>query len=261
MASRNGDNKSDSDSASGPLASPSRRRRFVGVIAGVLLILVVAAGGLWWFLRDDAPARVNLQRAAQSVTTVDGQDQATLDGTWNVNTTLGSFDFESATGTFAGFRVHENLSGIGSTTAVGRTGSVSGSMAITDNTVSKASFTVDLTTITTDRSQRDRRVQEALDTSRFPQATFALTSPISLPANAAAGDDIAVDAKGDLTIHGTTKPVTIALQAKLSGDTIVVVGSVDLVFSDFGVEAPSAPAVLSVDDHGTMELQLLLDKR
>ena len=177
-----------------------------------------------------------------------------------MDTSTGSFDFDRATGTFAGFRVAEQLSNIGAATAVGRTGSVAGSMTIVGSEVTAASFRVDLTSITTDREQRDRRVQQALETDRFPTATFTLTSPITLPADAGSGADVEVQAKGRLTIHGVSRAVTVPLKAKLAGQTVVVVGSIDLRFSDFGVTVPSAPVVLSVDDHGTMELQLLLTK-
>lgn len=238
-----------------------RRRRRVTIVAIVCGLAAVAAAGLWWFLEGDAPAKVDLGIASRSVTTVLGEKSATLPGIWTVDTTAGSFDFSSATGTFAGFRVHEDLSGIGSTTAVGRTGAVSGSMTIAGHSVTAAKFTVDLTTIRTDRAQRNGRVQQALETDRYPDAVFELTEPIQLPADAKSGREITVEAKGNLTIHATTRPVVIPLQAKLVGNTIVVVGSLDLTFSDFGVQAPRAPVVLSVDDHGTMELQLLLVKR
>jgi len=46
--------------------------------------------------------------------------------TWAVDTTVGEFSYEDSTGTFVGFRVDEELSGLGSTTAVGRTPDVSG---------------------------------------------------------------------------------------------------------------------------------------
>ncbi len=236
------------------------KRRTVLVGAAVVLLAAIA-GGLWWYLHDTSPAEVDLNTAASGVTTVPNSKVTSLDGTWTVDTSSGSFDFSSATGTFAGFRVAEKLSQIGSTTAVGRTGSVSGTLSIAGSSVTDASFTVDLTTITTDRDRRNSQVQRALDTGQFPKATFTLTEPITLPADAIDGAEVSVDAVGDLTIHGKTQEVTIPLKAKLKGSTMVVVGSVDLTFSDFGVSVPKAPIVLSVDDHGTMELQLLLTRR
>ena len=57
-----------------------------------------------------------------------------------------------------------------------------------------------------------------------------------------------------------TQPVEFDLQAQLVDDTIVVVGALDIVFSDFGVTVPSAPIVLAADDFGLIELQLFLTR-
>ena len=62
------------------------------------------------------------------------------------------------------------------------------------------------------------------------------------------------------TIHGVTLPVTFPLQAQRVGDTIVVVGQLDVVFADYGVELPTAPIVLSLADNGIVELQLFFTR-
>src|SRR5690606_6530221 len=100
--------------------------------------------------KDDAPDEVSLDAAVESVTTTtagDGDDTDAaegVEGDWTVDGTTGEFDFESATGTFAGFRIKEELVGIGSTTAVGRTGGVTGTMTIEGTAVTAARFEVDL---------------------------------------------------------------------------------------------------------------------
>ncbi len=190
--------------------------------------------------------------AAESATTQG------VDGNWTVDTETGEFDYESATGTFAGFRIQEELASIGSATAVGRTGDVTGTITIEGDTLVAAEFSVDLSTITTNESRRDDRVQSALETGQFPTATFTLTEPVSLGAAATTGEAVSVSAVGDLTIHGVTNQVTFALDAQLVGDTIVVVGSTDILFSDYGVQVPDSQVVLSVEDHGVVEMQLLL---
>ena len=53
---------------------------------------------------------------------------------------------------------------------------------------SAATFEVDLTKITTNQSQRDSRVQSALETAEFPTATFTLGAPVPLGADAASGE-------------------------------------------------------------------------
>lgn len=239
-----------------------------GIIAAIVVVVLVGVGA-FLFLRDDSPDEVSLEAATESLsgssTTEGSEDTAAapdgdVSGTWTVDTETGDFDFESASGTFAGIRIQEELASIGSTTAVGRTGDVDGTVEIDGTTVTSAEIEVDMTTITTNESRRDDKVQEALETGEFPTATFSLTEPIDLGAQAADGEPVSVTATGELTIHGVTQPVDIPLEARLVDGTIVIVGSVEIAFSDYDVEVPSAPVVLSVEDVGTMELQLLLTR-
>jgi polyisoprenoid-binding protein YceI len=248
----------------------TRLKILIGVVTAIVL---VAAGGIWWFLRDDAPAEVSLAAAVESVaggdTTASGSDAADggstgtaggIEGSWVVDTETGEFDYESATGTFAGFRIEEELASIGSTTAVGRTGDVTGSITIEGTTLTAARFEVDMTTITTNESGRDDRVQEALETAANPTGSFTLTDPVALGDGAPSGEPVAVTAVGDLTIHGVTRQVAIPLEAQLVDDTVVVTGSLDITFSDFDVDVPDSQVVVSVQDHGVMEIQLLLTR-
>jgi len=57
-----------------------------------------------------------------------------------------------------------------------------------------------------------------------------------------------------------TTPVTIPLDAQVVGENIVVVGSLDVVFADYGVSVPSAPVVVSAEDEGVIELQLFFSQ-
>jgi polyisoprenoid-binding protein YceI len=231
-------------------------------IAGVLAVVILGVAGVWFFFfRDDAPDAVDLDKAVGAIS--DGTTAASVDGVagnWTVDTSVGEFSYEDSTGTFVGFRVSEELSGIGSTTAVGRTPAVSGTMTIDGSTLTATTIEADMTQLTTNNSRRDGPARNALGTSEFPTATFVLTSPIDLGDAATTGAKTAVTAVGDLTVHGVTKSVEIPLEAQLTGNTIVVVGSLDVVFSDFGITAPTAPIVLSVDDHGQMELQLFFSR-
>jgi len=235
-------------------------------IAAIVAVGVVAVGvfGVWYFVfRDDSPPAVSIDRASGALgatsDTATAGEGAEVDGTWTVDTTLGSFsDFTSS---FAGFRVQEELVGVGAKTAVGRTPDVTGSLAISGTTITDASVEVDMTTLTTDDGRRDNAIrQQAIETARFPTASFELTTPIELGSIPADGEEITVDAVGDLTLHGVTKAVTIPLTAKLQGDVIVVVGSLDIPFGDYSIDRPSAAAVLSVEDRGEMEVQLFFTK-
>ena len=156
-----------------------------------------------------------------------------------------------------GFRVKEVLGqGIGSATAVGRTPLVSGIVEIDGTTLIAAEIVADLTGLRTDRSMRDSRVQDALNTGVHPEATFVLAGPVDL----GEGRQVQVPAPGSLTINGVTNGVTVGLVAELVGQILAVVGTTDVVFSDYDVEAPTAPVVVSVEDHGIIEVQLFLTR-
>jgi polyisoprenoid-binding protein YceI len=234
----------------------TRRRRLLRWSLGALAVIVIASGAfVWWFFRGDAPDAVSIGNAVAQVQDTQAAS-AGVAGTWSVDTSVGEFSYEDSTGTFVGFRVDEELSRIGSATAVGRTPDVTGTLEIDGTTVTRVTIEADMTAITTNESRRDDKVQSALDTGEFPTATLVLTEPIELGSAAADGEPVSTTATGELTIHGVTKTVTIPIDAQLVDDNIVVVGSLDIVFADYGVSVPTAPMVLSAEDHGVVELQL-----
>ncbi|MEM7326442.1 MAG: YceI family protein [Actinomycetota bacterium] len=253
-----------------------RTRRLPLLLIGVGAVAAVAALGLWLFFGGDTPDEVSLDAAIESLDDSDtespaettvaaadadnsvGDGAAVLDGEWFIDTETGDFDYETASGSFVGFRIEEELRNVGSTTAVGRTGDITGSLTIEGTTVTAAAFEVDLTTITTETSNRDDNVQDALETGTFPTATFELTEPIDLGADAASAEAVTTTATGSLTIHGVTRTVTFEMDAQLVDDVIVAVGSTTMLFSDYGVEVPSGGPVITVDDFGVVELQFLL---
>ncbi len=184
-----------------------------------------------------------------------------LAGVWTVEVAEGAGDLlGEPTVSFAGFRVDEVLNSIGDFTAVGRTADVAGSIELSNTALVAATVEVTMSTLRTDNSFRDGRIYGALNTSEFPKAVFTLAEPVELPAGMAGGEAFSGSAEGDLTIKGVTNRVAFDLQAQLVGGVIVAVGSSDVVFSDYGVTAPTAPVVVSVEDHGIMEFQLLFTR-
>ena len=67
-------------------------------------------------------------------------------------------------------------------------------------------------------------------------------------------------ASGSLTVNGVTNPVEVDLAAELVGQILTVVGTINLEFAEYGIEAPTAPVVVSVEDHGVVEVQLFLTR-
>jgi polyisoprenoid-binding protein YceI len=241
-------------------ATRSQRRSLRGpalVIVAVLVIGAVAVGayGIWYlFLQGPGPAAVGSSPAAIPSANANAS-LATTDGTWNVDTSIGSFsDFSSS---FVGYRVQEQLASIGANTAVGRTPDVQGSLTLQGSTVSAVDVTANLQSLQSNDSRRDGQLShQGIQTSQFPTATFTLTQPISLGSIPANGQTVTVNATGNLTLHGVTKEVQIPLKVTLSGDVAEVTGSTNIAFADYNITPPSSFAVLSVDDHGVMELQL-----
>lgn len=190
--------------------------------------------------------------AGSSTSTVTAGGSA-LSGTWSVGG-----------GSVAGYRVREQLGFLPSPSdAVGRTSSIKGSVTLAGSggalTVSAASFTVDVSTLTSDRQMRDQRIHEmGLQSDTYPNATFTLTEPITLPANAASVATLNVQATGTLTIHGTAQTVTIPLTARVSSNAIEVAGSTTFPFERFGMTPPSIGGFVSVQDSATMEFDIHL---
>lgn len=233
------------------------------VLAGV--VLVAAVGGLAWFFGGEAPAEVDLDATASAVAGDDAESTVVgvdgIEGEWTVTTEVGEFTVEgTTTATFVGFRVDEVLNSIGSTTAVGRTPDVEGAITVDGTTVVSAEISADLTGIVSDESRREDSIQRALDTSTHPAATFSLSEPIDLGSEVEEGELVSVTARGVLTINGVSNDVDVALDAQVVDELVLVTGSVDVVFADYEVEVPSSQAVLSVEDHGVVEIQLWLNR-
>ncbi len=214
------------------------------------------AAACWSCAYEEAPT-TSVQASTTTVVhdETGNVDSSDASGTWSVDTTIGEFGIDEASGTFVGFRVKEVLGqGIGSVTAVGRTPLVLGIVEIDGTTLIAAEIVADLTGLRTDRPMRDSRVQDALNTGVHPEATFVLAGPVDL----GEGRQVQVPAPGSLTINGVTNMVTVDLAAELVGRILAVVGTTDVVFADYDVEAPTAPVVVSVEDHGIVEIQLFL---
>lgn len=245
----------------------------VALALGAVLLVVIGVGA-YLLLGNDAPERASLENATKGVRGGDGSTATSagpgaapadglqaVAGDWVVDTTTGSFDWESATGTFAGFRVKEELANIGATEAVGRTGAVEGGITIKGSQVTKARFSVDLASLRTNNNMRDARVRRMLDTDNKPKAELRTTAPIDLPADAAAGGKLALSVPAELTVKGITRKVDLTMEAQFVDDHIVIVGSTPITFADYQIEVPSSPVVLSVQDHGEMEFQALLQRK
>lgn len=238
---------------SGPLPLPRSgatwARRLLAA-GGAAVLLTVALGAGYFFLRPAGPPPVSLGAVPAAGTSTPGA----LDGSWTLEPSAGS----DAGGSFVGYRVQEQLAGIGAHTAVGRTSDVTGSFTLRGTTVTAGSITADLATLKSNEPLRDAQlVHRGLQTASYPTATFLLTQPIALGGFPMPGVPVRADVTGRLTLHGRTRTVTIPVQARLAGTTVEVVGSLTIAFADYGIIPPTSFVALSVADHGILEFQLV----
>ncbi|MEN1967098.1 YceI family protein [Lentibacillus sp. N15] len=106
-----------------------------------------------------------------------------------------------------------------------------------DLTDSEIEFIIDVNSIDTRKSDRDDHLRSAdfFDTENHPEMTFRATSITKK-------SEDQYDVTGDLTIRGTTKPVTVAVEFEgqhkdpMSGDTVAgFSGSTEINRRDFGL--------------------------
>jgi polyisoprenoid-binding protein YceI len=229
----------------------NKKTWFIGI--PVLLVVIFVGGPFVYinFIKDDAPPPLKLSTVSTTkpdpATSSTAPSAASVDGSWTVKS-----------GT-VGYRVTEVLFGQ-TADAAGRTNAVTGDLTMNGTTAETASFTADLTTLKSDQANRDNQVQgRIMNTAEFPNATFKLTSPITLASIPADLVEVKAKATGDLTLRGVTKSVTFDLTARRNGDTIEVNGSIPITWSDYNIPAPSGgPA--QVEDAGQMEFLITFSR-
>lgn len=155
----------------------------------------------------------------------------------------------------ATIRVREQLAGVSLPsdavlTATGAKGSFEVNPDGTFESGSKITF--DLTTLSSDQSQRDNFIkQDTLQVRQFPTAAFVPTKTSGLTLPLAASGAFTFTLTGNLTIKGKTKEVTFDVTAKREGSDLTATAAANpsWKFGDFGMTAPSVPLrVLSVTD-------------
>ena len=131
-------------------------------------------------------------------------------------------------------------------------------MTIAGTTVTKASFSVDMTTVTSDRESARRPVPGPdHGHGRLPHRHVRAHEPINLAPVPKDGVIKKYSATGKLTLHGTTKTVTIPLNTKRTGNVIQVQGILPITFPDYNIDNPSGGPP-SVGNVGQMEFLLEL---
>ena len=75
----------------------------------------------------------------------------------------------------------------------------------------------------------------------------------------AGGEQVTATATGELTLRGVTNPVTFEVTAQTTDGRIGVLGSIPVVFADYGIDNPSFGQVQTEDD-GLVEFVLVFER-
>jgi polyisoprenoid-binding protein YceI len=94
---------------------------------------------------------------------------------------------------------------------------------------------------------------EVLDVARFPKVGFKSSSVSGKPAGAGSWD---VQVNGDLTLHGVTRPVALALRVTRAGDTLTARGRTTIRHTDFDMKPVSVAGVVKVKNELTLEFDI-----
>lgn len=167
----------------------------------------------------------------------------------------------------ASFQLGEVLMGENST-VVGTTSEVAGQVLFDLADPASAQFSeilINARTLETDRANRDRAMRSpvVLDSGsdEHELISFMPATVTGLDGAITVGEEVAFEITGDLTIKGTTQPVTFLITALLEAeDRLSGLAQAEVRRADFGIGIPNAPGVADVTDEVTISLDFVAVK-
>jgi polyisoprenoid-binding protein YceI len=127
---------------------------------------------------------------------------------------------------------------------------------------------VDLTTLKTGIGLRDTHMREQyLETHEYPTTIFELIRVIETDQNILTDQKpVKILAEGNFTVHGVTRAITVPLtityikeseetKPKLPGDLLHIVGTFDVLLSDYDIKRPQF-VILKLDDKQVVNVDL-----
>ena len=163
----------------------------------------------------------------------------------------------------ARFIIEETLLG-SPKTVVGATDEVAGDLLVdfedpANSTV--GAIRVNVRTLETDNEFRTRALRGQIlqaDQPQFEFAEFSPTTLVELPDNLTIGEPLTFQIVGDLTVHGVTREVTFdAVVTPMSRTRLEGTVLATVLYQDFGMSIPEAPAVANVTEEVRLELNFV----
>ncbi|MFC2073737.1 YceI family protein [Campylobacterota bacterium] len=123
-----------------------------------------------------------------------------------------------------------------------------------DITTLRGSFSVDMKLFVSDNSDRDENMNEATEVSKFPLATYTVSSVTQTE------DAHAYIISGTLDFHGTKNGLDIYAEITWQDNTLTINGISKILLSDYKVEAPCLLGFLCVEDKVDIFAKAVLSK-
>jgi len=233
---------------------PKTTRGILTAIAAACAAMAVAGSAFIYFVvfPTSAPPPFRLVAARHPVAV---SSAASLAGTWKIGT-----------GSQAGYRVREKLASLPAMSeAVGRTSQITGGATFAQSSgtlsVTAASFVTNVESLTSNSSMRDEHIRTiGIQSATYPTSTFKLTKALVLPASALKGGVVDTKVTGDVTMHGTTRLLSIPVELTLASAKIQAVGSYTFAWGQFKMSPPDYAGFVTVQPQATMEFKLELTR-
>jgi polyisoprenoid-binding protein YceI len=237
-------------------------RTLFGAVAAMAILVAAAVGGWWFFIREDANLATNAPAIPADLKQTPATAAKTPTGTGSSG---GGLTFTIIPDrSEAAYFADEKLASLPlPSKAKGTTKDIAGEFHLTadgfDLDASQpTTFTVDLTTLKSDKSMRDRRVQsQGLETGTYPKATFTATSVTGFDKSLPADQEQDLQLSGTLDLHGVKKDVTWDVKARRDGSVITALATLKFKFADFGIPVLNIADFVSVQDTVTLQVQVV----
>lgn len=226
-----------------------------GLIVGVLALAAVAgigAAGWWFFIREDNKLATNAPEIPGDLTPATSAGRDAL--------TFRIIPERSEAAYFA----DEKLAALPlPSKAKGTTKDIAGEFHLTPDgfdldPTQPSTFTVNLTTLKSDKDMRDRRVQtQGLETDKFPTATFTATKVTGFDKSIATGQEQPLKLTGIMDLHGVQKEITWDVQARRDGNVITGLATTSFKYGEFNIPVLNIANFVSVQDGVTLQVQIV----
>ena len=140
--------------------------------------------------------------------------------------------------------------------AVGKTNAITGTIYLDGRA---STVTVDLRTLTSDQSRRDRyiRTDGGIRSNRYPYAVFTATDVQAFAAELEQGKTASGTLTGTMTIRDVEKPFSFKIEARMVQGVLQLHGAADFTWADFNIPPPNIRGFVQVENNVHIEVLLV----